>query len=122
MTVRTQKQEVTVTESNTNQVSTEASNNASALVLRPEDLDALPDDPDDLQADLEALAGPSAGPGGPLGKHASFFIYVDWRQIDENGIINATIPRPTSCLARRIRASTRLRSVELRSARGWTIS
>ena len=28
------------------------------------DLDALPDDPDDLEADLQALAGPSAGPNG----------------------------------------------------------
>ncbi len=181
MTVQTQKQEVTVTETNTNQVSTEASNNASALVLRPEDLDALPDDPDDLQADLEALAGPSAGPGGaqifvdgftggrlppkasireirinsnpfaaeydkmgmgrieiftkpgsdkfhgqgyygmsngiwnsrnpfltttppfknalfggnvsgPLGKRGSFFVDVDRRQIDDNGIVNAIIP------------------------------
>jgi hypothetical protein len=64
MTVQTQKQEVTVTETTNNQVSTEASNNASALVLRKEDLDALPDDPDDLEADLQALAGPSAGPGG----------------------------------------------------------
>src|SRR5689334_19432610 len=64
MTVQTQKQEVTVTDTTNNQVSTEASNNASALVLRKEDLDALPDDPDDLQADLQALAGPSAGPGG----------------------------------------------------------
>ena len=64
MTVQEQKQEITVTETTTNQVSTEASNNASALVLKQEDLDALPDDPDDLQADLEALAGPSAGPGG----------------------------------------------------------
>jgi hypothetical protein len=64
MTVQTQRQEVTVTESGNNQVSTDPSNNASALVLRKEDLDALPDDPDDLQADLQALAGPSAGPGG----------------------------------------------------------
>jgi hypothetical protein len=64
MSVQTQKQEVTVTDTNTNSVSTEAANNASALVLKPEDLDALPDDPDDLQADLQALAGPSAGPGG----------------------------------------------------------
>lgn len=64
MTVQTQKQEVTVTDTSTNTVSTEAANNASALVLKPEDLDALPDDPDDLQADLTALAGPSAGPGG----------------------------------------------------------
>ena len=27
-------------------------------------LDALPDDPDELQTDLTALAGPSAGPNG----------------------------------------------------------
>jgi hypothetical protein len=184
MSVQTQKQEVTVTDSTTNVISTEAANNASALVLKPEDLDALPDDPDDLQADLSALAGPSAGPGGnqvyidgftggrlppkasireirinsnpfsaefdklgygriqiftkpgsdkfhgqgyytisddvwnsrnpflsvnppfrtqlfggnvsgPLGKNASFFIDVERRNIDDNGIINATIPDPT---------------------------
>lgn len=64
MTLATEKQEVTVTESGENQVSTEASNNQSVLVLNQEDLDALPDDPDDLNADLQALAGPSAGPGG----------------------------------------------------------
>jgi hypothetical protein len=40
------------------------SNNASAIVLSGKDLDALPDDPDELQSDLEALAGPSAGPNG----------------------------------------------------------
>jgi hypothetical protein len=45
-------------------VSTEASNNASATTLKGADLDALSDDPEDLQADLEALAGPSAGPSG----------------------------------------------------------
>src|SRR5580658_10030435 len=38
--------------------------NAGALVLKGEDIDALPDDPDDLQADLLALAGPAAGPNG----------------------------------------------------------
>jgi hypothetical protein len=45
-------------------VSTEASNNASAMVLRGADLDALSDDPEDLAQDLQALAGPSAGPSG----------------------------------------------------------
>jgi len=45
-------------------VSTEAENNQSALVLKGTDLDALPDDPDDLAAALQALAGPSAGPEG----------------------------------------------------------
>lgn len=184
MNVQTQKQEVTVTDTTANVISTEASNNASALVLKPEDLDALPDDPDDLQADLTALAGPSAGPGGsqvfidgftggrlppkasireirinsnpfsaefeklgygriqiftkpgtdrfhgqgyytisddvwnsrnpflsvnppfrtqlfggnvsgPVGKKASFFVDVERRNIDDNGIINATIPNAT---------------------------
>ncbi len=45
-------------------VSTSASENASAVVLRGEDLDALSDNPDDLLADLQALAGPAAGPNG----------------------------------------------------------
>ena len=43
---------------------TNPANNASAIVLRGQDLEALPDDPDELQSDLEALAGPSAGPNG----------------------------------------------------------
>ena len=38
--------------------------NASAVVLQGEDLNALSDNPDDLQADLQALAGPAAGPNG----------------------------------------------------------
>lgn len=58
------KQEVSVEESAAPAVSTEATNNASAVVLRGTDLDALSDDPDDLLADLQALAGPSAGPNG----------------------------------------------------------
>jgi hypothetical protein len=33
-------------------------------VLTEKELEALPDDPDELQQDLEALAGPSAGPNG----------------------------------------------------------
>src|SRR5581483_6055022 len=45
-------------------VSTEASSNASAVVLRGDDLQALSDDPEDLATDLQALAGPSAGPSG----------------------------------------------------------
>ena len=57
-------QQVTVTSDAGPEISTEASANASATVLRGDDLEALADDPDDLQADLEALAGPSAGPGG----------------------------------------------------------
>lgn len=64
MTIQVQKQEVTVTDTTVNTVSTDPANNATALVLRQEDLDALPDDPDDLASDLQALAGPGAGPGG----------------------------------------------------------
>ena len=45
-------------------VDTTPANNASAVVISTKELDALPDDPDELQADLEALAGPSAGPNG----------------------------------------------------------
>ena len=45
-------------------VSTEPENNAGAIVLRGEDLEALPDDPDDLAEALQALAGPAAGPSG----------------------------------------------------------
>ena len=181
------KQEVTVAEENTSQLSVQASQNVDALVFKGADLDALPDDPDDLQQDLQALAGPSAGPNGgeifidgfssgrlppkesireirinsnpfaseydklgfgrieiftkpgsdkfhgtafydisdgdwnarnpfitftpfpgfkdqrfggnvsgPLGKHASFFIDFERRQIDDNGILNATLLDPTT--------------------------
>lgn len=45
-------------------INTEPDSNASATVLTEKDLDALPDDPDELEAALQALAGPSAGPNG----------------------------------------------------------
>ncbi|MGE5322524.1 MAG: TonB-dependent receptor [Actinomycetota bacterium] len=45
-------------------VSMNPDNNAGSLVITGKDLDALSDDPDDLQAELQALAGPSAGPNG----------------------------------------------------------
>ena len=45
-------------------VSTEATNNANQTVIAGTDLDALPDDPDELAAALQALAGPSIGPNG----------------------------------------------------------
>ena len=52
---------VTVTET---PISTEASNNANQTLIAGKDLDALPDDPDELAAALQALAGPSVGPNG----------------------------------------------------------
>ncbi len=57
-------QQVTVQDNAAPSVSTDSANNVSALVLRGDDLQALSDDPDDLQADLQALAGPAAGPNG----------------------------------------------------------
>ena len=69
--VTLEKQEVTVEgETPGPTVSVDASSNASQLVLKKEDLDALSDDPDDLQQDLQALAGPAAGPDGAQ-------IYID---------------------------------------------
>jgi len=181
------KQEVTVAEENTTQLGVQSSQNVDALVFKGADLQALPDDPDDLQQDLQALAGPSAGPNGgeifidgfssgrlppkesireirinqnpfsgeydklgfgrieiftkpgsdkfhgtasydisdgvwnarnpfltttpfpgfrsqtyggnvsgPIGKHASFFLDTERRQIADNGILNATIVDPTT--------------------------
>jgi len=181
------KQEVTVAEENTSQLGLQPTQNVDALVFKGADLQALPDDPDDLQQDLQALAGPSAGPNGgeifidgfssgrlppkesireirinqnpfsgeydklgfgrieiftkpgsdnfhgtasydisdgvwnalnpfitfrpapgfksqtyggnvsgPINKHASFFLDVERRQIDDNGILNATILDPNT--------------------------
>lgn len=45
-------------------VSTDPTNNAGATVLKEKDLEALPDDPEELEAALQALAGPAAGPNG----------------------------------------------------------
>jgi len=59
-----EKQEVTVQENVGPTITTDPTQNAGALVLRGSDLDALSDDPDDLQSDLQALAGPAAGPNG----------------------------------------------------------
>jgi len=47
-----------------NPVSTDPNSNANQQVISGKDLDALPDDPDDLAAALQALAGPSMGPNG----------------------------------------------------------
>lgn len=54
----------TVDIDNSKMVSTDADNNKDATVLSGKDLDALPDDPDELQAALQALVGASAGPNG----------------------------------------------------------
>ena len=61
--IHVEKEKVEVEEEDSN-VQVNPSNNAGAIVLNGKDLDALPDDPDELQQDLQALAGPSAGPNG----------------------------------------------------------
>lgn len=48
----------------TSPVSVNPDNNANGIVLRGDDLNALPDDPDALASFLQELAGPSAGPNG----------------------------------------------------------
>lgn len=64
MAVEAAEQQVVVTDEGGPTVSTEAGSNASSLVLKGSDLDALSDDPDELSSELTALAGPSAGPNG----------------------------------------------------------
>jgi hypothetical protein len=62
LSVALERQDVTIgADSN---LSTAAENNAGAIVLGSAELEALPDDADDLAAALQALAGPSAGPDG----------------------------------------------------------
>jgi hypothetical protein len=61
--VTIEQQKVTVAADGTG-VNTEPENNVGALILKGADLESLPEDPDDLAAALQALAGPAAGPSG----------------------------------------------------------
>jgi Carboxypeptidase regulatory-like domain len=63
MAIETQQQNVVVTDESPT-VNTDAAGNANAVVIKGKDLDALSDDPDELSNELQALAGPSAGPNG----------------------------------------------------------
>ncbi len=63
LTIEEEQQQVTVTDQPA-AVDVSPTNNAGAIVINGAALDALPDDPDELQTDLTALAGPSAGPNG----------------------------------------------------------
>jgi hypothetical protein len=58
------KEEDIDVQSDAARVSTSPDANASSVVISGKDLDALSDDPDELQSELQALAGPSAGPNG----------------------------------------------------------
>jgi hypothetical protein len=63
LTIEVEQQKIQVSDT-TPTIDVNPSNNAGSIVISGQELDALPDDPDELQADLEALAGPSAGPNG----------------------------------------------------------
>jgi len=57
-------------DANAIQLSVDPDSNADSQVITGKDLEALSDDPDELESELTALAGPSAGPNGGQ-------IYVD---------------------------------------------
>lgn len=81
LVIQMEEQKVEVNDSSTN-VGVDPTNNAGAIVLKDKDLEALSDDPDELQSELQALAGPSAGPNGGQ-------IYID-------GFTGATLPPKAS--------------------------
>ncbi|MGA2437725.1 MAG: DUF2012 domain-containing protein, partial [Acidobacteriaceae bacterium] len=82
-----QEQQVNVT-TDTVSLSVDPDSNASATVITGAALDALSDDPDELESELTALAGPSAGPNGGQ-------IYID-------GFTGGQLPPKSSILAIRI--------------------
>ena len=63
LVIQIEEQKVEVSDSSS-KVDIAPSNNADMVVMRGKDLEALSDDPDELQSELQALAGPSAGPNG----------------------------------------------------------
>lgn len=97
LTVALEKQEVNVGAEPS--LSTASGNNATALVLSSAELGALPDDPDDLAAALQAIAGPSAGPSGGE-------IYVD-------GFASGRVPSKNSI--REVRINSNPFSAEYRN-------
>jgi hypothetical protein len=62
--IQTQEEKVQVESEKGTELDVSSSSNAGAVILKGKDLDALSDDPDELQSELQALAGPSAGPNG----------------------------------------------------------
>jgi hypothetical protein len=91
LSVVVEKQEITVKGDPGPSVSVEPDNNVGALVIKGDDLMALPDDPDDLSDALQALAGPGAGPNGGA-------IYID-------GFSGGTLPPKESIREIRINSN-----------------
>jgi hypothetical protein len=63
LTIETETQVVNV-EDEANKVSADAASNGTALVLGSKELAMLSDDPDEFEQELQAMAGPGAGPSG----------------------------------------------------------
>lgn len=63
LTIEVETQKVQVSDTAPT-VDVNPNSNAGAITISGKALEALPDDPDELQSDLQALAGPSAGPNG----------------------------------------------------------
>jgi hypothetical protein len=63
LNIAVQKEKVEVSE-NAATLDTSGAGNANSITLTGKDLEALSDDPDEMQDELTALAGPSAGPNG----------------------------------------------------------
>ncbi len=63
LTIEAESQVVNVEET-AGQVTTDPGSNGDALVLHAKELEALSDDPDELAQQLQAMAGPAAGPNG----------------------------------------------------------
>jgi len=63
LSIEVQKEKVEVSETST-QLDTSSEANANSITIKGKDLEALSDDPDEMQDELTALAGPSAGPNG----------------------------------------------------------
>jgi len=87
LTIAAEQQDVTVSDQ-AQGVSIAPDQNASAMVIKGSDLDALSDDPTELQNELQALAGPAAGPNGGQ-------IYID-------GFEGGQIPPKSSILQVRV--------------------
>jgi Carboxypeptidase regulatory-like domain len=63
MTIEVEQEKIQVSDTAPT-IDVNPANNAGAIVISGQELEALPDDPDELLSDLQALAGPSAGPNG----------------------------------------------------------
>ena len=87
MALQEQMQQVNVT-ADAVSLGVDPESNASSTVIAGAALDALSDDADELQSELQALAGPSAGPNGGQ-------IYID-------GFTGGQLPPKSSILAIRI--------------------